>query len=73
MLALLGLSEGVARNEREYVDWAVRFGTDHQLRERVRSMIKEKAVPAFFDGQAAQAAYEEVLLACYEEKCARSS
>lgn len=73
MLALLGLSEGVARNEREYVDWAVRFGTDHQLRERVRSMIKEKAVSAFFDGQAAQAAYEEVLLACYEEKCARSS
>ena len=69
MLRALGVSEGIARDEAEYVEWAVKLGNDRELREKVRSVIKEKAVPAFFDGVTAQAAYEDVLVKCYRNKC----
>lgn len=64
MLRALGIGAGIARNEREYVKWAVKLGIDHKLRERVRSVIREKAVTTFFDGASAQGAYEKVLLDC---------
>jgi predicted O-linked N-acetylglucosamine transferase (SPINDLY family)/glycosyltransferase involved in cell wall biosynthesis len=66
MLRALGIQEGIAANEIEYVDWAVRFALDSELRNRVKSQIKERAI-ILFDGAAAQPEYEKVLLTIYQE------
>ena len=68
MLRAMGIHEGIAASDAEYVEWAVRFGTDQALRDRVRAIVKEKARTVFFDGVAAQPAYEEMLRNCYKEK-----
>jgi len=67
MLRALGIQEGIAVNANEYVDWAVRFAQDSELRDRVKIQIKERAKTVLFDGAAAQAAYEKALLQIYQE------
>lgn len=62
MLRALGISEGIAGDAREYVDWAVRFAADTDLRLRVKSAIGQKAKAVLFDGAAAQPAYEAALM-----------
>ncbi|HWQ61357.1 MAG TPA: glycosyltransferase, partial [Negativicutes bacterium] len=66
MLRALGISEGIARDAREYVDWAVRFAGDADLRQRVKRQIQQKAKAVLFDGAAAQPAYEAALTRIYE-------
>lgn len=61
LLRALGISEGIAGNEREYVDWAVRFAKEPDLRKRVAAVIEEKASQILFNGAAAQSSYEAVL------------
>jgi glycosyltransferase involved in cell wall biosynthesis len=68
MLREMGIDAGIAQNEAEYVEWAVRLGTDHELRDRIRTKIREQARQVFFDGAAAQPAYEEMLRKIYGEK-----
>ncbi len=68
MLRALGVSEGIAHNEQEYVEWAVRFADDADLRHRVKRQIQQKAGEALFNGAEAQAAYEEALIRIYEKE-----
>jgi predicted O-linked N-acetylglucosamine transferase (SPINDLY family) len=67
MLRALGIQEGIAANEAEYVDWAVRFAQDSELLSRVKRQIKKRAKSVLFDGAAAQPAYEKVLLTISQE------
>ena len=67
MLRSIGISEGIAANEAEYVEWAVRFAKDADLRLRVKKQIKQRAKETFFDGAGAQSAYESALLRIFEE------
>jgi predicted O-linked N-acetylglucosamine transferase (SPINDLY family) len=41
MLKNIGVEEGIAWNDAEYVEWGIRFGTDHELRERVIRKIRQ--------------------------------
>lgn len=41
MMVNAGLTEGIAWNDQEYVDWGVRFGTDEFLRKQVFWKLKE--------------------------------
>ncbi|SDF14562.1 Glycosyltransferase Family 4 [Sporolituus thermophilus DSM 23256] len=61
MLRALGIQEGIAVNETQYVDWAVRFAQDEELRRRVRDQIRKRARSILFNGAAAQPAFEAVL------------
>lgn len=61
MLRILNVHEGIATDEAEYVEWAVRFAQDKELRQRVSLQIKNR-VHVLFDGAAAQPAYEESLI-----------
>lgn len=61
MLRTLGIQEGIATSEAEYVDWAIRFAQDKKLRQRVSLQIKDK-VMVLFNGKFAQPAYEEALV-----------
>nr|WP_050769572.1 glycosyltransferase [Thermosinus carboxydivorans] len=61
MLRALGIQEGIAANELEYVDWAVRFAQDGELRRRVRDQIRKRATSVLFNGAAAQPAFEAAL------------
>jgi hypothetical protein len=67
MLRALGIQEGIAADEAEYVDWAVRFGQDNELLSRIKSHIKERAKNVLFDGASAQPAYEKALLQILQE------
>lgn len=67
MLRALGVTEGIAANEEEYVEWAVRFAEDTELRKTLRSKIKRAVKRKLFNGPAAQKAYDEVLLEIYQE------
>ena len=68
MLRALGIDNGIARSGADYVEHAVRLGLDAGLREQIRSVIRAKAKDLFFDGSAAQPAYEKMLVSCYNEK-----
>jgi hypothetical protein len=67
MLRALGITEGIAANEEEYVEWAVRFTQDAELRKSLRTKIKRAVKRKLFNGPAAQKTYDEVLLQIYEE------
>ncbi|BBB91941.1 spore coat protein SA [Methylomusa anaerophila] len=67
MLRALGINEGIAANEGEYIQWAVRFAQNAQLRRSVKQRIKERARDVLFNGSAAQAAYEEALAQMIEQ------
>jgi len=62
MLRALGIHEGIAQSEQEYVEWAVRFAHDRVLRNNVRNKIIDQVRQKLFNGEAAQSAYEEALL-----------
>ena len=62
MLRALGISEGIANNADEYVEWAVRFAGDLELRKHVKGKIIKQVRDVLFNGAEAQLAYEEVLL-----------
>jgi len=62
LLRALGISEGIAANDQEYVEWAVKFAQDAQLRQRIKAQIAQKARAVLFNGRDAQAAYEKALL-----------
>lgn len=65
LLRAIGINEGIAANREEYIEWAVRYACDAGLLKRNTEIVKEKARKQFFDGAAAQPAYERVL----EEIC----
>lgn len=62
MLRAMGIEEGIAASEEEFVQWAVRFAENRELRQRVAGRIKERAIDTLFNGPAAQAAFEKALL-----------
>jgi len=62
MLRALGVEEGIAADEKEYVAWAVRFAQDAELRRRVAQTIKSRVQDVLFNGKAAQPAFEAALL-----------
>ena len=41
MMINAGLTEGIAWNDQDYVDWGIRFGTDESLRKQVFWKLKE--------------------------------
>lgn len=67
MLRALGVHEGIAADESEYIEWAVRFAQDSELRSIVKRRIQEKAKSVLFDGAAAQLAYERTLMQIFQE------
>lgn len=71
MLRAMGISEGIAQNEDEYVAWAVRYANDAELRSRIRVQVEAKAKEVLFDGSGTQKAYEEVLLQMYAAHASR--
>ncbi|HEX2927768.1 MAG TPA: hypothetical protein VHP38_16165, partial [Ruminiclostridium sp.] len=73
MLKALDIKEGIAQNEKEYVDWAVRFAKDPNLLKRLKARIKKKAKDILFNGSEAQPVYEENLLAIYQESCSEAA
>lgn len=62
MLRALGIQEGIATNEEEFVAWAARFARDPQLRWQVSQTIKSRVVDVLFNGPAAQPAFERAIL-----------
>ena len=68
LLGAMGITEGIAHDEAEYVDWAVRFAQDAELRQRVVARITEQAPKVLFNGEAAQPSYEAALLKMIEDK-----
>ncbi|BBB92191.1 MAG TPA: hypothetical protein PKA28_05040 [Methylomusa anaerophila] len=67
MLRALGITEGIAANEEEYVDWAVRLAQDAKLRRRLSTRIKARVKKVLFNGPIAQRSYEEALIKIHEE------
>lgn len=68
LLRVLGITEGIASDEAAYVDWAVRFAREPQLRQKVSAAIREKAKTELFDGQAGQSVYEKILINMVEHR-----
>ena len=68
LLEVLDIQEGIAKDEREYVEWAVKFATDDEMRNRVTMQIKDKAAAVLFNGEKAQPAYEDALIKMIEAK-----
>jgi len=62
MLRALGINEGIAANEDEFVAWAVKFAQDPDLRWRLSRQIKANVEQVLFNGPAAQPAFEQALL-----------
>lgn len=72
LLRSLGIHEGIASSEEEYITWAVQLAQDTSLRQRLTDQIKEKVEEVLFNGPAAQPAYEQALTDIYREECRRS-
>ena len=72
MLRALGISEGIAANEEEYVSWAVKLAQDANLRKDLRTRIKRRVKRAFFNGPYAQRAYEDALIKMVNEPVTES-
>jgi predicted O-linked N-acetylglucosamine transferase (SPINDLY family) len=68
LLQAMGIEEGIAHDEQSYVDWAVRFAKEPELRERVSARIAEMAPQVLFNGEAAQPSYEQALRQMIEQK-----
>ena len=67
MLRALGVYEGIASSADEYIEWAVRFARDRNLREDIKDKIMSKSKQLFFNGASAQAGYEEALIKIFAE------
>ena len=65
MLRAMNIQQGIARNEDEYIGWAVRYAQDETLRSKVREQIKAQVKDVLFNGTKAQACYEEHLTLLY--------
>lgn len=61
LLRSLGIHEGIARNDREYVKWAVKYASDTGLRNEIKRKIADSVADKLFNGPAGQAVYEEFL------------
>ena len=68
MLRALGIQEGIALNEEEYVEWAVRLAHNKELREEIKKKITGQVKEVLFNGLAAQPSYECALLKILREK-----
>lgn len=68
LLRALGIHEGIAANEQEYVDWAVKMAQDTGLRQKLQQQIRAGVRQTLFNGSAAQPAYEEVLFRIWNEQ-----
>ncbi len=67
MLRALGVYEGIANSADEYIEWAVRFARDRELRKYVRGKIVRQVKECFFNGPLAQVTYEEALVKIFAE------
>lgn len=67
MLRSLGIKEGIADNEEEFVECAVKLSTDDVLRKTLQDTIRKRTKDLFFNGTGAQAAYERALKEIYQE------
>ena len=65
-LRAMGISEGIAGNEKEYIAWAVRFAQDANLRQWVRNRIKATRKNLLFKNVALQAEYEKALIEIFD-------
>lgn len=72
MLRALGVSEGIAATEEEYVQWAVRLTQDGSLRQRLKVQIREKVEAVLFNGSVSQASFEQALTDIYLAECRRT-
>lgn len=72
MLRALGISEGIAASDEEYVKWAVRLAQDADLRQRLKDQIEERVQYVLFNGLDAQPAFEQALTDIYSEECRRA-
>lgn len=61
MLEALGVQEGIARNEAEYVAWAIKLGRDGKLRAKVRKQIADHVEKVLFNPQSGQVEFENFL------------
>ncbi|HWR41030.1 MAG TPA: glycosyltransferase [Patescibacteria group bacterium] len=68
MLRALGIQEGIAATEQEYVEQAVRLATDAELRNRIRDQVRNNVQKTLFNGPAAQKDYEDFLCTAYAER-----
>jgi predicted O-linked N-acetylglucosamine transferase (SPINDLY family) len=58
MLRAMGIEAGIARNEEEYVAWAVKFAQNKELRQGISKRITEQVQQVLFNGAEAQKSYE---------------
>lgn len=72
LLRALNINEGIAANEQEYIDWAVRFANDENLRKWISEQITAKVEDVLFNGPAAQPDYEQALTDIYQQECSRA-
>jgi protein O-GlcNAc transferase len=68
MLRALGVQEGIASNEKEYVEWAVHLAQNKELREQIKEKINGQVKSVLFNGAASQIPYEKTLLNIFEGK-----
>lgn len=69
MLRAMGIEAGIARNEEEYITWAIRYAQNKDLREQIRRQITDQVKTVLFNGEKAQGAYEDLLKDIYKKHC----
>jgi glycosyltransferase involved in cell wall biosynthesis len=68
MLRALGIKEGIAANEKEYVEWAVELAENKELRGQIKDKINRQVKSTLFNGAVAQSFYERALVKIFEGK-----
>lgn len=61
MLKALGINQGIADTENEFVEWAVKLAKDDVLRTHIKNKIKQTVKQILFNGPAHQPEYEKLL------------
>lgn len=61
-LRAMGVTEGIAASEEEYIEWAVKFANDPSLCNWVKNRIKATRRHLLFDNAALQGEYEKALI-----------
>lgn len=67
-LRSMGIREGIAANEVQYIEWAERFAKDPALCRWVRNRIQATRQPLLFENTAVQMAFENHLIAMVRER-----
>lgn len=62
MLRALGIQHGIAANDEEFVNQAVMFAHDENLRNQTSALIKSRVRETLFNGPAAQPSFERILV-----------